>query len=126
MLTELEELAGVDPEEFLCFKATCSSMIAELGYVLNQVTESNSKATVSKILSILSTYLVPQSLRFLAISLLVFCNCILEKAALERVFVPVYASIFSDLISSTSLAKQLINSYPNFSKLFRKSVRKRI
>lgn len=120
LLTELEELAGVDSEEFLCFKATCSSMIAELGYVLNQVTESNSKATVSKILSILSTYLVPQSLRFLAISLLVFCNCILEKAALERVFVPVYASIFSDLISSTSLAKQLINSYPNFSKLFRK------
>ncbi|EFO65164.1 Hypothetical protein GLP15_2546 [Giardia lamblia P15] len=125
LLTELEELAGIDPEEFLCFKATCSNMIAELGYVLNQVTESNSKATISKILSILSTYLVPQSLRFLAISLLVFCNCILEKTALERVFVPVYASIFSEIISSASLAKQLINSYSNFSKYFRKKCEER-
>lgn len=120
LLADLEEMANIDPEEFICFKNTCANMVAELGYVLNQVTESNSKATVSKIISILSTYLVPQSLRFLAVSLLIFCNCLLEKTALERVFVPVYASIFSDIISSTSLAKQLINSYPTFSKYFRR------
>lgn len=120
LLAELEEMATIDSEEFICFKTSCSAMIAEVGYALNQVAESNSKATVSKIISILSTYLVPQGLRFPAISLLVFCNCILEKAALERVFVPVYASIFSDIISSIPLAKQLINSYPGFNKHFRK------
>lgn len=120
LLADLEEITTVEVEEFVNFKVTCSTMIAEIGYALNQVTESNSKAIFAKIISILSTYLVPQGLRFLGISLLVFWNCILEKAALERVFVPVYASIFSEIMTSTALAKQLVNSYPNFNKHFRK------